>query len=95
MLKEYQLTLYPVLPYAILELIDSCIGSKIWVVMKSEKEFTGTLKYFDDYVNMVLEDVTELYVYTSKHLRTQENEINRGNSKLTGLSSTLFPVLPK
>ena len=43
-----------------LELIDSCIGSKIWVVMKSEKEFTGTLKYFDDYVNMVLEDVTEL-----------------------------------
>ncbi|KAK5827399.1 LSM domain-containing protein [Linnemannia elongata] len=40
-------------------LIDSCIGSKIWVVMKSEKEFTGTLKYFDDYVNMVLEDVTE------------------------------------
>ncbi|KAG0323749.1 RNA-binding protein lsm5 [Podila horticola] len=46
-----------------LELIDSCIGSKIWVVMKSEKEFTGTLKYFDDYVNMVLEDVTELYVY--------------------------------
>ncbi|KAF9430939.1 RNA-binding protein lsm5 [Entomortierella beljakovae] len=41
------------------ELIDSCIGSKIWVVMKSEKEFTGTLKYFDDYVNMVLEDVTE------------------------------------
>ncbi|KAG0229633.1 RNA-binding protein lsm5 [Mortierella sp. GBA43] len=43
-----------------LELIDSCIGSKIWVVMKSEKEFVGTLKYFDDYVNMVLEDVTEL-----------------------------------
>ncbi|KAI7829507.1 LSM domain-containing protein, partial [Gamsiella multidivaricata] len=42
-----------------IELIDSCIGSKIWVVMKSEKEFTGTLKYFDDYVNMVLEDVTE------------------------------------
>ncbi|KAF9920591.1 RNA-binding protein lsm5 [Linnemannia zychae] len=42
-----------------LELIDACIGSKIWVIMKSEKEFTGTLKRFDDYVNMVLEDVTE------------------------------------
>jgi len=27
--------------------------------MKSDKEFVGTLKYFDDYVNMVLEDVTE------------------------------------
>ncbi|PQE34066.1 hypothetical protein CJF32_00002899 [Rutstroemia sp. NJR-2017a WRK4] len=39
-----------------LELIDKCVGSKIWVVMK---EFTGTLMGFDDYVNMVLEDVTE------------------------------------
>ncbi|KAI9362319.1 LSM domain-containing protein [Pilaira anomala] len=42
-----------------LELIDKCIGSKIWVVMKNEKEFTGKLLGFDDYVNMVLEDVTE------------------------------------
>ncbi|RUS23445.1 hypothetical protein BC937DRAFT_86130 [Endogone sp. FLAS-F59071] len=33
-----------------LELIDKCIGSKIWVVMKSEKEFTGTLLGFDDYI---------------------------------------------
>ncbi|KAF8202967.1 hypothetical protein BJ912DRAFT_1018819 [Pholiota molesta] len=42
-----------------LELIDRCIGSKIWVIMKSEREFTGTLLGFDDYVNIVLEDVTE------------------------------------
>lgn len=42
-----------------LELVDKCVGSKIWVVMKSEKEFSGTLVGFDDYVNMVLEDVTE------------------------------------
>ncbi|KAJ2399255.1 RNA-binding protein lsm5 [Coemansia sp. RSA 2559] len=42
-----------------LELIDKCIGSRIWVIMKSEKEFVGTLLGFDDYVNMVLEDVTE------------------------------------
>ncbi|KAJ2721523.1 ubiquitin-specific protease ubp1, partial [Coemansia sp. Benny D115] len=41
------------------ELIDKCIGSRIWVMMKSEKEFVGTLLGFDDYVNMVLEDVTE------------------------------------
>ncbi|KAJ2847359.1 hypothetical protein GGI22_006001 [Coemansia erecta] len=40
-------------------LIDKCIGSRIWVIMKSEKEFVGTLLGFDDYVNMVLEDVTE------------------------------------
>ncbi|SHO79847.1 Similar to S.cerevisiae protein LSM5 (Lsm (Like Sm) protein) [Malassezia sympodialis ATCC 42132] len=42
-----------------LELVDRCIGSRIWVVMKSEREFVGTLLGFDDYVNMVLEDVTE------------------------------------
>lgn len=28
--------------------------------MKSEKEFVGTLRGFDDYVNIVLEDVTEI-----------------------------------
>lgn len=34
-----------------LELIDRCIGSSIWVVMKSNREFTGTLLGFDDYVS--------------------------------------------
>ncbi|KDN52986.1 like-Sm ribonucleo protein [Tilletiaria anomala UBC 951] len=42
-----------------LELIDRCIGSSIWVVMKTNREFVGTLLGFDDYVNMVLDDVTE------------------------------------
>ncbi|CAN6649386.1 U6 snRNA-associated Sm-like protein LSm5 [Trichomonascus vanleenenianus] len=46
----------PLIP---LELVDKCIGSKVWVVMKSDKEFSGTLVGFDDYVNMVLQDVTE------------------------------------
>lgn len=41
------------------ELIDRCIGSKIWVIMKGDKELVGTLRGFDVYVNMVLEDVTE------------------------------------
>ena len=45
-----------------LELIDKCIGSKIHVIMKSDKEIVGWLKGFDDFVNMVLTDVTELYV---------------------------------
>lgn len=34
-----------------LELVDRCIGSSIWVVMKNEREFTGTLMGFDDYVS--------------------------------------------
>jgi U6 snRNA-associated Sm-like protein LSm5 len=50
-----------------LELIDRAIGSRLWVILKGEKELVGTLRGFDDYVNMVLEDVVELYV--SPHLR--------------------------
>ncbi|KAK9476870.1 LSM domain-containing protein [Lipomyces japonicus] len=42
-----------------LELVDKCVGSRIWVVMKTNREFSGTLLGFDDFVNMVLEDVTE------------------------------------
>mmetsp|Transcript_4181 Transcript_4181/g.10775 ORF Transcript_4181/g.10775 Transcript_4181/m.10775 type:complete len:87 (+) Transcript_4181:143-403(+) len=42
-----------------LELIDKCIGSRIWIIMKGDKELVGTLRGFDDYVNMVLEDVIE------------------------------------
>lgn len=41
-----------------LELVDKCIGSRIHVIMKSDKEIVGTLLGFDDYVNMVLEEVS-------------------------------------
>jgi len=37
-----------------LELVDRCIGSPIWVLMKNEREFTGTLMGFDDYVSKCL-----------------------------------------
>lgn len=42
-----------------LELVDKCIGSRIHVIMRNDKEIVGTLLGFDDFVNMVLEDVTE------------------------------------
>lgn len=32
----------------------------MWVIMKGDKEIVGTLRGFDVYVNMVLEDVTEI-----------------------------------
>ena len=51
-----------------LELIDKCIGSKIWVIMKGDKELAGTLTGFDEFVNMVMEDVTE---YASVSLQAQ------------------------
>ncbi|XP_011495837.1 PREDICTED: U6 snRNA-associated Sm-like protein LSm5 [Ceratosolen solmsi marchali] len=42
-----------------LELVDKCIGSRIHIIMKNDKEIVGTLKGFDDFVNMLLDDVTE------------------------------------
>ncbi|TDL28501.1 Sm-like ribonucleo protein [Rickenella mellea] len=54
-----------------LELIDRCIGSRIWVVMKSDREFTGTLLGFDDFVNMVLEDVTEYELTPQGRIQTK------------------------
>lgn len=45
-----------------LELVDKCIGSRIHIVMKSDKEIVGTVLQFDDFVSMVLEDVTEVEI---------------------------------
>ncbi|CAI9717848.1 Hypothetical predicted protein [Octopus vulgaris] len=42
-----------------LELVDKCIGSRIHIIMKNDKEIVGSLQGFDDFVNMVLEDVLE------------------------------------
>ncbi|KAK2551950.1 U6 snRNA-associated Sm-like protein LSm5 [Acropora cervicornis] len=36
-----------------LELIDKCIGSRIHIVMKSDKEIVGVLLGFDDYVSIL------------------------------------------
>ena len=35
-----------------LELVDKCIGSRIWVIMKGDKEVVGTLRGFDEYVTV-------------------------------------------
>jgi len=36
--------------------MDKCIGNKIWVLMTGDKEFFGTLRGFDDYLNLILDD---------------------------------------
>ena len=52
------------------ELVEKCVGSQIWVIMKGEKELVGTLRGFDVYVNMVLEDVTEYEMSASGRVVT-------------------------
>jgi U6 snRNA-associated Sm-like protein LSm5 len=51
--------------YLPMALIDKCVGSRIWVILKGDKELVGTLRGFDEFVNMVLEDVVE-YTFTTK-----------------------------
>eukprot|EP00127_Corallochytrium_limacisporum_P002755 Clim_evm1s137 gene=Clim_evmTU1s137 len=63
-----------------LELADKSCGSKVWVIMKFDKEFVGTLCGFDDYVNMVLQDVTE-YEKTAEGVKTSHLETILLNGK--------------
>jgi len=64
-----------------LELIDKCIGSKIHIIMKNDKEIVGTLLGFDDFVNMVLEDVTEFEVLPEgKRITKLETILLNGNN---------------
>lgn len=58
-----------------LELIDKCIGSRLWIIMKGDKELVGTLRGFDDYVNMVLDDVTEYEVLPEGKRATHLDQI--------------------
>jgi len=37
-----------------LELVDKCIGSRIHIIMRNDKEIVGTLLGFDEFVNMVM-----------------------------------------
>ncbi len=50
-----------------IEILDKCIGSKVWIIMKSDKEVVGVLRGFDDYfrkllfnLDLVLDDVKEM-----------------------------------
>ena len=36
------------------ELVDKCIGSRIHIIMKNDKEIVGNLLGFDDYVSILL-----------------------------------------
>lgn len=68
-----------------LELIDKCIGSRIHVIMKNEKEIVGTLVGFDDYVNMVLEDAVEYEVTADGKKKTKLEEILLNGNNITML----------
>jgi len=43
-----------------LELVDKCIGSNIHVLTKFNTEISGVLKGYDDFVNMIITDASEI-----------------------------------
>lgn len=43
-----------------LELIDKTIGSRVWIMLKGNKEFVGVFRGLDEYWNMVLDDVKQM-----------------------------------
>jgi U6 snRNA-associated Sm-like protein LSm5 len=47
------------MPVAPLALLEATVGSEVWIIMRGERELKGVLKGYDDYVNLVLEDVRE------------------------------------
>ncbi|XP_057588145.1 U6 snRNA-associated Sm-like protein LSm5 isoform X1 [Hippopotamus amphibius kiboko] len=70
-----------------LELVDKCIGSRIHIVMKSDKEIVGTLLGFDDFVisDMVLEDVTEFEITPEGRRITKLDQILLNGNNITML----------
>lgn len=42
-----------------LEILDKTIGHSIWVIMQGDKEFYGKMRGFDEYTNLILDDVKE------------------------------------
>ena len=68
-----------------LELVDKCIGSKIHIIMRNDKEIVGTLLGFDDFVNMVLEDVTEFENTTEGRRVTKLDQILLNGNNITML----------
>ena len=49
------------------ELIDKCIGSRIHIVMKSDKEIVGVLLGFDDYVSILVAKSNLLWQFCVHH----------------------------
>lgn len=41
----------------LLEVVDKMIGHKVWIIMTGNKEYFGFLRGFDEYLNVVLDDV--------------------------------------
>ena len=58
-----------------LEVVDKCQGNRVWVLMQGNREFYGTLRGFDEYMNIVLDDVK---VYEDAGVEAPRKLVNKG-----------------
>lgn len=77
----------------VVELVDKCIGSRIHIIMKNDKEIVGTLLGFDDFVNMLLEDVTESEATPEGRRVTKLDLILLNGSNIAMVSKTFLTSL--
>lgn len=66
--------------YLPLELIDKCMNQPIWILCKNHTEYSGILKGYDDYVNVVLENVTEIQYGQNKSSQVLQSILLNGSS---------------
>ena len=72
------------MPVAPLALLEASVDSEIWILTRGEREFRGVLKGYDDYVNLVLENVHE-HDSHGKLLYSSESMLLNGNN-IVGIS---------
>ncbi|KAK5781104.1 RNA-binding protein LSM5 PWA37_002030 [Arxiozyma heterogenica] len=64
-----------------LEVIDKTINQPVWIILQSNREFTGTLIGFDDFVNVIVEDAKEWIVNEDQNELVMEH---KGRMLLSG-----------
>ncbi|NWX44753.1 LSM5 protein, partial [Steatornis caripensis] len=67
------------------ELVDKCIGSRIHIVMKSDKEIVGTLLGFDDFVSILCQQCLRLEITPEGRRITKLDQILLNGNNITML----------
>ena len=60
-----------------LEVVDKCQGNLVWVLMQGNREFYGLLRGFDEYMNIVMDDVK---VYEDQGAAGRRILVNKGGN---------------
>ena len=77
-----------------MSVLDECVGHKLWVIMKGKREFAGTLRGFDDYFNMVLEEVIETWEQDGEKQKREHESLLLNGHDIAYVSPSLCSVGP-